>query len=98
MKRAFVVVIVLMVLIASGIVQGQGIQKFADLGDYRLESGQVIRNCKLGYRTFGALDEKKSNAVLVPTWFTGTTEALSPNVGPGRLFDDTHNYFIRLCR
>jgi homoserine O-acetyltransferase len=94
MKRVFVIVLVMLFFSTSGIIQGQGIQKFADLGDFRLENGQIIRNCKLGYRTFGTLDEKKSNAVLVPTWFTGTSEALSPNVGPGKIFDDTHNYII----
>lgn len=94
MKRTLVVVVAVLFMCAPGIVQGQGIQKFADLGDFRLENGQVIRNCKLGYRTFGTLDGKKSNAVLVPTWFTGTSEALSPNVGPGKIFDDTRNFII----
>jgi homoserine O-acetyltransferase len=26
--------------------------KFADLGDFRLENGAVIHDCRVGYRTF----------------------------------------------
>jgi len=67
--------------------------QFADLGDFRLGSGEVIRNCRIGYRTFGQLDAKKSNAVLFPTWFTGTTKDLVALVGPGKLVDSS-KYFV----
>ena len=30
-------------------------QKFANLGDFKLQNGGVIRNCRIGYRTFGTL-------------------------------------------
>jgi len=70
-------------------------QKFAALGDFRLESGEVIRDCKLGYRTLGELDAAKSNAVLFPTWFTGTTKDLLGLVGPGKLVDSS-KYFVIL--
>jgi homoserine O-acetyltransferase len=40
-------------------------QKFYHLGDFKLENGQVIKDCKIGYRTFGKLNASKSNAVLV---------------------------------
>lgn len=70
-------------------------QKFASLGDFRLQSGEVIRDCKLGYRTLGELDAAKSNAVLFPTWFTGTTKDLLGLVGPGKLVDSS-KYFVIL--
>jgi homoserine O-acetyltransferase len=38
--------------------------QFADLGDFRLENGASIRNCRVGYRTFGKLNAGKSNAVV----------------------------------
>lgn len=69
-------------------------QQFANLGDFRLESGEVIRDCRLGYRTFGRLDAAKSNAVLFPTWFTGTTNDLIDQIGPGKLVDSTIYYVI----
>jgi homoserine O-acetyltransferase len=69
-------------------------QQFASLGDFRLESGEIIRDCRIGYRTFGKLDAAKSNAVLFPTWFTGTTKDLIEQVGPGKLVDSTIYYVI----
>ena len=70
--------------------------KFAELGDFRLVSGEVIRDCRLGYRTFGKLNAEKSNAVLFPTWFTGTTENLVGLIGPGKLVDPD-KYFVILA-
>lgn len=69
-------------------------QQFARLGDFRLESGEVIRDCRIGYRTFGALNKDKSNVVLATTWASGTTEQFAGNVGPGRLIDSTRYYVV----
>jgi homoserine O-acetyltransferase len=70
--------------------------KFAELGDFGLVSGEVIHDCRLGYRTFGKLNAEKSNAVLFPTWFTGTTENLVGLIGPGKLVDPD-KYFVILA-
>lgn len=67
-------------------------QKFAELGDFALVNGEVIRDCRIGYRTFGELNADKSNAVLFPTWFGGTSADLAWLIGPGRLVD-TGKYF-----
>jgi homoserine O-acetyltransferase/O-succinyltransferase len=66
---------------------------FADLGDFPLESGATIHNCRIAYRTFGKLNAEKSNAVLFPTWFGGTTQDLIPLIGPGKLIDSS-KYFV----
>ncbi len=68
--------------------------QFASLGDFRVENGETIRDCRLGYRAFGRLDAAKSNAVLFPTWFTGTTKNLVELIGPGKLVDSTKYYVI----
>ena len=68
-------------------------QQFASLGDFKLGSGQVIRDCRVGYRTFGRLNEQRSNAVIFPTWAGGTTEQLQSNIGTGRLID-SNKYFV----
>ncbi len=70
--------------------------KFAGLGDFRLESGEVIRDCRIGYRTFGNLNAEKSNAVLFPTWFGGTTENLVGYIAPGKLVNP-EKYFVILA-
>jgi len=50
--------------------------RFADLGTCALESGEVIRECRVGYRTMGELNENGSNAILFPAWGGGTSERL----------------------
>jgi homoserine O-acetyltransferase len=67
--------------------------QFADLGDFRLENGASIHNCRVAYRTFGKLNAAKSNAVVFPTWFGGTTKDLVELVGPGKLIDSS-KYFV----
>ncbi|HXM34031.1 MAG TPA: alpha/beta fold hydrolase, partial [Pyrinomonadaceae bacterium] len=68
-------------------------QQFAQLGDFRLESGEVIRDCRIGYRTFGKLNGDKSNAILFPTWAGGTSEQAKSNFGSGKLID-TDKYYV----
>ena len=69
-------------------------QKLADLGACNLESGQRIDGCRIGYRTFGTLDATRSNVVLFPTWFSGTTRPLV-DIVPGKLVD-TKRFFLVL--
>ena len=68
-------------------------QQFADLGACKLESGQQITGCKLGYRTFGKLNADRSNAVLFPSYFSGTSASLSDFVGADELVDPS-KYFV----
>lgn len=49
-------------------------QQFVELGACETESGITIDDCRIGYRTAGTLNEDRSNAVLVPTWYGGTSE------------------------
>ncbi len=69
-------------------------QQFAELGKFRLQSGQAIANCKIGYRTFGSLDQERGNAVLFPTWFSGRSQDLAGLIGPGGLVDDSRFFVI----
>jgi len=67
-----------------------------EIGDFVLESGAKIRNLSLAYATFGELAADKSNAVLFPTWYSGTSKILEQAyVGPGRALDPA-KYFIIL--
>ncbi|PXY03155.1 hypothetical protein DF185_03455 [Marinifilum breve] len=50
--------------------------KFANLGDFETSKGEIIKDTKIAYRTVGKLNAEKSNAVLWPTWFTGTSEQI----------------------
>lgn len=69
-------------------------QKFASLGDFKLQSGEVIKDCKIGYRTLGTLNADKSNVIVIPTWASGRSEQLLASVGPGKLADSSKYYVI----
>jgi homoserine O-acetyltransferase len=68
--------------------------RIAELGACRLDSGETIEECHVGYRTFGKLDATKSNVVLFPTWFTGSTKALV-DIVPDKIVD-TKKFFLVL--
>ncbi len=93
MKRTAVSLILLIILCKTP-ASAQGGQKFADLGEFKLESGEVIHACRLGYRTFGALNTEKSNAILFPTWFGGKSDQLAGNFGKGKMVDDSKFFVI----
>lgn len=69
-------------------------QRFAQLGDFKLESGEVLRDCRVGYRVIGQLNRDQSNVILIPTWAGGTTEQLMGSVGPQKLADSAKYYVI----
>jgi homoserine O-acetyltransferase/O-succinyltransferase len=70
-------------------------QKFASLGDLRLENGEILRDCRIGYRTFGRLNEDRNNAVLFLTWFNGKSQQLIQDVGRDKMLDPGQ-YFVVL--
>jgi homoserine O-acetyltransferase len=79
-----------------------GKQQFARLGQCKLENGAVIENCNIGYRTFGALNAARDNAVLMPTWLYGTSADLEGLFGDpknatqdsqAKILVDTSKYF-----
>ena len=67
--------------------------KFANIGDFRVQSGEVIHDCRIGYRTFGRLTSAASNAILMPNWANGTTEEMKSNIGPNAVVNDA-DYFV----
>lgn len=69
-------------------------QQFANLGDFQLQSGEVLRECHIGYRTAGRMNADKSNIIAIPTWAGGTTEQWLPNIGPGKMIDTSKYYVV----
>lgn len=99
--RKFVAVMVVGVVMCSAAVCSaqaakDGQQQFANLGICRLVSGQQIDNCKLGYRTWGKLNTKRSNAVLFPTWFSGTSEDIGDSVGADKMVDPGRFFVVAI--
>lgn len=59
----------------------------------KLQSGKILRDCQIGYRTFGSLNTERSNAILYPTWFAGVSKDVIGLLGADKLIDTTR-YFI----
>ncbi len=70
-------------------------QKFYELGDLELVSGQTLKNTRIGYRTFGKLNDEKSNVVAYLSWYAGSSEDMTGALGRDK-FIDTNKYFTIL--
>jgi homoserine O-acetyltransferase len=65
-----------------------------DIGDLALEEGGTLRGCQLAVATFGRLNARKDNAILIPTWYSGTSKIMEQAyVGAGRSIDP-EKYFV----
>jgi homoserine O-acetyltransferase len=68
-------------------------QQFFELKDVRLGSGAKLAACRIGYRTFGALNAAQDNAIIFPTWFSGNSADLESFFGRDKLID-TGRFFV----
>ena len=74
--------------------ENHGPYSLFDLGDFNLEEGGIIKNCQLAYSTFGSLNSKKDNAILVSTWYSGTSKIMEQvYVGVERAINP-NKYFV----
>jgi homoserine O-acetyltransferase len=69
-------------------------QQFATFDTCPLESGQVIRECRIGYHIYGKLNADRSNVVVVTSWFLGNAaQAGQAYIGADSLIDPA-KYFV----
>jgi homoserine O-acetyltransferase/O-succinyltransferase len=66
----------------------------AGLGDFELESGRVLKDLRLCYRTYGNKNAEGTNVILFPTWFNGTTAQLETYIQDDKAFVDVKKYFV----
>lgn len=90
MRRLLVAFIVLSSISAFA---EDGALHVANIGDFKLDNGQTIRECRIGYRTYGTLNASRSNAIVLTTWFAGTSAGYESWAGAGKLFDSSR-YFV----
>lgn len=78
--------------------------KTAGFSELALDNGETLHDVEVAYETYGALNERKSNAILIAHAFTGDAHAAGTDdegkpgwwasmVGPGKAFD-TDRYFV----
>lgn len=90
---AVVVGLALPVLPASAHGPNQPPHQQWQIGDFKLESGEVIKDFSISYVTHGTLNAAKSNAILMVTAISGNHHRLDFLIGPGKALDPT-KYFI----
>ena len=72
-----------------------GPYQLADIGDFVTEGGVTLRGVQLAYVTHGQLNTDKSNAVLMTTWYSGTSKIMEQIfVGPGRALDPAQHFIV----
>lgn len=64
------------------------------LGDVELQSGEVLSDARLAYKTYGALNPSRDNVVLMPTFYTGTHVRNEGFFGAGRAVDPATHYIV----
>ena len=65
-----------------------------ELGDFPLESGKTLTAARLAYTTRGALNPAKSNAILLPSPYSGDHTSHDFLIGPGRAIDPSVHFII----
>ncbi|MEK6210249.1 MAG: alpha/beta fold hydrolase [Pseudomonadota bacterium] len=71
----------------------QAPHQIANLGEFKLEGGGVIKNLRMSYVTHGKLNAAKDNAILFMHGFAANHHLFDHMIGPGRALD-TDKYFI----
>jgi homoserine O-acetyltransferase/O-succinyltransferase len=62
---------------------------------FALQKGSALPAAKLVYKTLGTLSAARDNAVLIPSWYSGThREAEYCMVGPGRAIDPAKHFVV----
>lgn len=81
-------------------------KRVAHVGELTLASGDRLPDVAIGYETYGTLNERKDNAILICHYFGGSSHAAGryrpedaepgwwdPIIGPGKAID-TDRYFV----
>ena len=61
-----------------------------------LQSGEILKGAHLAYRTWGMLNGAGDNAVLIPTYYTGTHRSNETYFGPGRALDPERHFIVSI--
>ena len=65
-----------------------------NLGDVTLLSGVILPSAKIAYKTYGRLNARGDNVVLLPTFYTGTHKRNEGFFGSGRAIDPNKHFIV----
>lgn len=84
----------LLLFLATTPVAAQDVPTFAELGTCPTASGEVVMDCRIAYRTAGTLNAARDNAILIPTWYGGSSKSLHRLLGAGAMVDTTRFFVV----
>jgi homoserine O-acetyltransferase/O-succinyltransferase len=61
-----------------------------------LQSGIVLRNAKVAYKTYGQLAADKSNVIVQPSYYSGTLADMEPQIAPDKILDPSRYFIISI--
>jgi homoserine O-acetyltransferase len=67
------------------------------LGDVQLQRGATLRDAKLAFKTYGKLNEDKSNVIVYPSWYSGFISDNEWLIGKGMALDPDVSFIIVVC-
>jgi homoserine O-acetyltransferase len=85
--------LLLIVLLTSPIAARAQTEALFQLGRFAFEDGGEIADMRVGYVTYGKLNDGKTNAILLVPGTSGNRHSYDAHIGPGKTFD-TDKYFV----
>ena len=67
-----------------------------ELGDLELQSGAVLSDAMLAYKTYGKLNTAKNNVVVLPTFYTGNHTRNEGFFGESRAIDPARHFVVSI--
>ena len=67
-----------------------------ELGEFALQSGKVLPQAHLAYKTYGSLNKEKNNVIILPTFYTGSHIRNEGFFGAGRAIDPDKHFIISI--
>src|ERR1700747_784536 len=64
------------------------------LGDFPLQSGEVLRDAKLVWKSYGTLNAARDNVILYPCSYGATHNEMEWLIGPDGILDPTRWFII----
>jgi homoserine O-acetyltransferase len=93
LKMVPAAILLYLMVLGAGSVWAQGQEGVYTIPTFTFETGESMRDMKVGYVTHGILNNSKDNAILIVPGTSGNRRSHDGYIGPGKAFD-TNKYFV----
>ena len=70
--------------------------KIYQLGNVELQSGEILTDAFLAYKTYGQLNAAGDNVIVLPTFYTGSHQRNEGFFGEGRAIDPAKHFIVSI--